>query len=256
MALAGEIGGTVTALLRQFLTFVFGREKRFLTPFPTRNRRMHIMNDVTELQNSITQLDKKKRLTLLHWLSQQVNTEQGWGREQERHATIRAELNIPKAPPPLPSSEAEFYLSQYEEHTEQGRHLETERSTMTNIVGAVAAAIIVFMGTKEFDPHRLSWLAPLTPLTLTALGIYGYTMSEELYARFLKHMDLAYGFRYVLETRLPAHTATDLHKIVGEIPEHKKDVAIHNLWRAFHLAIAISGIVLAVWILWTLNWPF
>ena len=33
MALAGEIAGTVTALLRRFLTFIFGGEKRFLTPF-------------------------------------------------------------------------------------------------------------------------------------------------------------------------------------------------------------------------------
>jgi hypothetical protein len=29
----GEIARTVTALLRRFLTFIFGGEKRFLTPF-------------------------------------------------------------------------------------------------------------------------------------------------------------------------------------------------------------------------------
>jgi hypothetical protein len=34
IVLAGESARTVTALLRRFLTFIFGGEKRFLTPFP------------------------------------------------------------------------------------------------------------------------------------------------------------------------------------------------------------------------------
>ncbi len=37
MALAGETAGTVTALLRRFLTFIFGGEKRLLTPFHPRD---------------------------------------------------------------------------------------------------------------------------------------------------------------------------------------------------------------------------
>ena len=38
IALVGEIAGTVTALLRRFLTFILGREKRYLTPFLTQDR--------------------------------------------------------------------------------------------------------------------------------------------------------------------------------------------------------------------------
>jgi hypothetical protein len=34
MALAGETARTLTALLRRFLTFIFGGERRFLTRFP------------------------------------------------------------------------------------------------------------------------------------------------------------------------------------------------------------------------------
>jgi hypothetical protein len=36
MALAGETAGTVTALLRRFLTFILGGEQPLLTPFHPR----------------------------------------------------------------------------------------------------------------------------------------------------------------------------------------------------------------------------
>jgi hypothetical protein len=174
--------------------------------------------------------------------------------EDDRHSEINDVIKkLRKDAVALSDSEVKFYISQYEEQTEQGRHLETERSTVTNIVGAVAAAILVYMGTKEFNAERLSWLAPLASLALTALGLYGFIMSRVLYGRFLKHMDFAYGFRRLLEERLPAVEAKTIREVVNGM--HKKEIRLHRLWPAFNLAVAILGLALAIWLSWEVAHP-
>jgi hypothetical protein len=205
-----------------------------------------------QLKEGILALQSKDRRRLAHWLSETVALEQHWNVDAERHKEIRRALAIPADPVALSDVETDFYISQYEEHTEQGRHLETERSTVTNIVGAVAAAILVFMGTKEFHPDRLSWFLPLAPLMLAALGLYGYQMTKVLYDRIRKSMDFAYGFRYVLEKRLSAKEAETLHGAVSQF--YTKDIRLHKLWPAFNLTIAIIGVVLsAIAVVWVLR---
>ena len=195
--------------------------------------------NLTDIQQAIRDLPLNEQIKIATWLSQHVSDH--WDKEEHRHQAIRQQHNSRSLKSTAGENEIAFLISQYEEHTEQGRHLETERSTVTNIIGAVAAAILVYMGSTDF--HSEYWW---TGLTLTILGAYGFVMTRELYSRFLRHMDFAYGFRYALEQQLPASGEASIREVVNSL--HSKRLRLHHLWPAFNLLIAVLGIFLAIWI--------
>jgi len=134
--------------------------------------------------------------------------------------------------PPMSARETDFLISQYEEHTEHGRHCETERSTVTTFVLAAQAAVFAWLGTDKFNCKH--WpIAMLIP----ALAAYGYYMCGILYARFRRHNLFAYAFRYCLEQRLPgagvarAREAADL--------TFPKEHNLHLNWQILHAAIGL-----------------
>jgi len=140
--------------------------------------------------------------------------------------------------PALSGQEVDFLVSQYEDHTEQGRHSETERSVLTTFVIATQAAVFTYLGTKEFD-CRFRLLALIIPV----LSVYGACMCWILYLRFRRHSLFALGFRYLLERRLPNSGASRARVIVKNT--YPKRYNLHMNWIILHVVVgAVSVIVI------------
>jgi hypothetical protein len=85
----------------------------------------------------------------------------------------------------------------YQEHCVWERHQESQRSTATNLVLVVAAAILsIITISKSIDMTDL----PLT-IFLVVLGVFGAILSMKHYERFARHQTLAGAYRVALDKK-------------------------------------------------------
>ena len=167
----------------------------------------------------------------------------------------------------------------YQEHCNEGRHHETQRSTVTNLVIVVAAGVI---GLITYD-KGITWAdLPLTCF-LILLGLFGAVFTLKHYERFAMHMARARSYRDALDELLPkvdallARTSNAIAKYGDEsamfLKALKRDAdakheidfpkmanrkvtqfwlkfilkrRLHQLWLTLHLFIAGLGIVLSI----------
>lgn len=141
---------------------------------------------------------------------------------------------------------AEVMWRLYAENTAHGRHHETMRATVTNIVLIIAGAVLTVIGFSkgiQFD----HW--PLTGF-LIFVGLFGAIFVIKHYERYCLHMERARQYRNSLESHLP-QTNILLLKSKADA-EHKKefrrlvDWKLSKFWVALHMIVASFGVVLTV----------
>jgi predicted membrane channel-forming protein YqfA (hemolysin III family) len=137
----------------------------------------------------------------------------------------------------------------YQEHCAWERHQEAQRSSATNFVLVVAAAVLsIITINKSTDITDL----PLT-IFLVLLGVFGVILSMKYYERFARHQTLAGAYRVALDQEIPEaqilgirseaeRCHTDNYRLM-----HKW--RLHWLWIGLHVAVALMGVVLTVGIL-------
>lgn len=139
----------------------------------------------------------------------------------------------------------------YQEHCTQGRHHETQRSTVISAVIAIAAALI---GIITFD-RAIAAPADLPPaFLLVVLGIFGAAFTMKHYERFSLHMERARRYRDALDLLLPGQPLLRCKKDADlaheqEFP-HMHKWRLHYWWLALNLAIALVGFFLLVIAQW------
>lgn len=145
----------------------------------------------------------------------------------------------------------------YQEYYAQMRHYEMQRSTVTNLLLLVAAAILAFI---TYDKALSRSDLPLTGL-LVIIGLFGAAFSLKHYERSSFHIERARKFRDKLDELLFESTLiTHLKREADAL--HKKNHPIlsrnyrgwwrvHRLWVVLHLLIAALGLLLTIFIaLW------
>jgi len=155
---------------------------------------------------------------------------------------------------PLPAAAAtpgrlEFYKSQYEEHTEHGRHLETERSAVTTIVIAGQAAVFTFIGTKDFKPDQwmVSWV-------IVFLGLFGLAVCSLLNTKIKRAHSYFGGYRHAIEDHLFGPSGSPdrvaLTKFRSEMDSHRfgNSTLIGYLWLAIHVVMIGCGLWLTLFL--------
>lgn len=154
----------------------------------------------------------------------------------------------------------------YEEHVTEGRHHETQRATVTNLVIAIAAGVLALV---TFDKAITLIDLPLT-IFLIFLGVFGAAFSSKYYERFQLHMKRAREYRNALDDILSTQIGDsrrflkDLKKAADEhheqsfadAPEGKTNWqrwmsfihrrGLYQLWISFHLLITVLGLVLTI----------
>jgi hypothetical protein len=146
------------------------------------------------------------------------------------------------------ADDREVLLNFCNQYWDEIRHVENQRATLTNLIILIASAIVGLMVQKGLSKGFL----PLAIL-LILLGIYGAAITLKLYERynflqtrlehFYRHIDELYPNAKFLHLR---RVAEDEHK--AQFPRLSK-LKVHRLWLALHIAISLSGMVLAAVIL-------
>lgn len=139
------------------------------------------------------------------------------------------------------SDSAEVLWNLYQEHSTWERHHEEQRSSVTNILVAVAAGILSVVTLNGFTPSDV----PLM-IFLVLQGVFGAVFVAKQYERFSRHQRLAKIYRQALSDRFPDAQVIALREMADEqqAKAHPMlyQLRLHHLWVALHLLIALFGL--------------
>lgn len=137
---------------------------------------------------------------------------------------------------------AEAIQLYWKEHREQLRQSENQRSTLTNFLLVIVAALTALIVQQRFAPATL----PLSILIIL-FGFYGCVATAKLHERARYHLLQARALTStlsemgVLGPEAPLEEARRLH--AESFPVLVR-VRLHTLWVILHLAIVVYGLAL------------
>lgn len=146
---------------------------------------------------------------------------------------------------------ADVFWKLYSEHCVQGRHHESQRSTVIGVTLAVAAAIT---GIATFDKGLGGLADGAMSIFLIFLGIFGAGFSLKHYERFNLHMQRARHYRDALDKLLPDQPIGRLKSEADK--KHEKEFPrmckwrLYRWWVGLNLAISLLGVALLVIAIW------
>lgn len=137
----------------------------------------------------------------------------------------------------------------YEEHCQWERHHEEQRASATNLMIAVAAAVL---GVVTYD-GRIAW-ADLPPtLFLATQGVFGSVFVAKQYERFAMHQRRAGKYREAIDRVAPELGIRALRSESDQENDKRfprlHKVRLHRFWTALHASIAAFGFILTIGIL-------
>jgi len=138
------------------------------------------------------------------------------------------------------TDDTDILLRMVEDQLIQTRHTESQRTTITNFIIVMSAAIIGFFTTKDINQNSL----PLA-IFLVILGVYGAIFCLKLYERWHLQFKLAqiWGDRIA-----ELHPDAKINELRDEVlTEHKRQypilykIRVRYLWIVFNILIIIIG---------------
>jgi len=142
-------------------------------------------------------------------------------------------------------SEAETLLAYWQEHREQLRQSENQRSVLTNYVLIIVAALGGFIAQQDFTLATI----PLS-LLIVAVGFYGALTVAKYHERAEYHLSQA---RALTRTLVAVGALSDYRPALDKAREHHYGkykrlhrVRLHVLWTSMHLAVSAYGATLVV----------
>jgi hypothetical protein len=130
----------------------------------------------------------------------------------------------------------------WKEHREQLRQCETQRSTLTNLLLVVTAALSALIVQQKFTLNVM----PLC-LFLALAGVYGAIAMSKYYERASYHLSQARALTRELVER--GVLGSDEGLVQARAEHYRKfprlyRIRLHRLWVGLHLAIALYGLSL------------
>ncbi|MFE4207492.1 hypothetical protein ACFRSX_17100 [Streptomyces goshikiensis] len=142
----------------------------------------------------------------------------------------------------MPEASDEATCAYWKEHREQLRQCETQRSTLTNLLIVVTAALSALIVQQKFTLN----VVPLC-IFVVLTGAYGAVAVSKYYERASYHLSQARALTADLVTRGVLGSKEGL---VQARVEHNNRfprlhrIRLHQLWVMLHLAIALYGVAL------------
>jgi hypothetical protein len=112
---------------------------------------------------------------------------------------------------------SDYLWNMYNEHTNQGRHHEAQRTAVSTVVLALAGAVVAVIAQGHF---RHTW--PLAAF-LVLLGLVGALFSQKQAERTRMHITIAGDFRHQLERSLASRGLAALPR-GDNITDHLQDI--------------------------------
>lgn len=142
---------------------------------------------------------------------------------------------------------ADTFWNLYSEHCVQGRHHESQRSTVVGVILAVAAAVV---GIATFDEGLQGYMDAALGLFLIFLGLFGAGFSLKHYERFNLHMQRARQYREALDNLITDKKILELKRAADDkhteaFPKIHK-WRLHLWWVVLNLSVSIIGLAMLV----------
>jgi hypothetical protein len=140
----------------------------------------------------------------------------------------------------------------YQEHYTHIRHYESQRSTVTNLLIIIAAALLAF---TTYDKAITRADTPLACM-LFLIGLFGAAFSIKYHERASLHYQRILKYREKLDKlfdppfiiALKEEADQQLKAIYPRLNGGRFSwVKVHKLWIVFHLLISLFGLALIVW---------
>lgn len=141
---------------------------------------------------------------------------------------------------------SDLLWSLYVSEREFIQHHENQRTSASNILTAIAAGLIVALGTEQLNEI----IEVSICIVLMALGLFGFAFCGKLSALIKLHAQRSYEYLRVLDEEI---TELDIKTLKNRAnkshsDEHQKfsKVRLSSIWSSFHLFVFVSGIVFFV----------
>lgn len=123
------------------------------------------------------------------------------------------------------------------------KHHENQRTSASNILAAIAAGVMIALGTGKLSEEVSVILSGL----LIALGLFGWIFCGKLYALMKLHAERSYQYLNALDEEIPTVDIAGLKKAASAKNEQKfkkfNKLGLNKIWGWFHLSIFASGFV-------------
>ena len=140
----------------------------------------------------------------------------------------------------------------YGDHYTQVRHYETQRSTVTNLLLTIAAALLAFV---TYDKGLTRSDIPLTAL-IFVIGLFGAAFSLKYHERSSFHYNRLKHYRDKLDELLSDPGLLERLREKA-VEKHAQDFPtlyrgklhwwkVHRLWIFLHLLVSLFGLVLTI----------
>ena len=143
----------------------------------------------------------------------------------------------------------EILLKVFEDHRAHQRHLEQQRSTISNSLLVAESAILAFSGNIMRTNSHLPF--PL-PVSLLILSLFGIAITLKLSQRLIEHRNMAKEYLKILEELANLN-------IISKIENNKQVLMrvkypfivmggthLYTLWVGLHTLVFITGVVLLI----------
>lgn len=144
------------------------------------------------------------------------------------------------------SDTTQILIQMMEQQLSQAKQSEDQRSSITNFIILIAAAIQGVLTQTGFTSKSL----PLT-ITLIVVGIFGVIATAKLYERFRYHYEVMRQIRKKLEELHPDTTIRACLDAAWQVHTKKHTVLpsrirLHIVWSTLHVLIATLGVIYTV----------
>lgn len=138
---------------------------------------------------------------------------------------------------------SELLWSLYLSEREFIQHHENQRTNASNILTAIAAGLIVALGTEQLNDI----IEVSICIVLMALGLFGYAFCGKLSALIKLHAQRSYEYLRVLDEEIVQVDIKSLKAKAKDSHAEEHDnfskVRLSSIWSRFHLFVFVSGIV-------------
>jgi hypothetical protein len=159
-----------------------------------------------------------------------------WASEGDMTMTLSATYDV------------EVLVKMYEEHTTQGRHIETQRAQTMNFLFVLLVSVIAFLGADKIDPSTKSWIVWLIPV----LGVFGAIIVTVYRDKWERSMALAAAHRQRLDVLCP-DLFIEIDREAARRAYHGKIPAVLR-WRLFAIWYGLCALMFFGGLLWAINY--
>lgn len=141
--------------------------------------------------------------------------------------------------------QAEVLWRMYNEHVTMGRHHETQRSSTSQIILVVVAALIGFFGSSRATHGSTGLMA----VFVISLGLFGALFSAKQYERAKFHMLAAGLHRQALEARVGMNLSrirTEAETAQALLFPRANAWRLNLFWIRLHLIVAFIGAAMLI----------